>query len=852
MAWLIHQRKDSNIVTESSIRQSFCTLISDGNEKDLTPLQNEYKGQMNGGILSLEIHQSYKNETGSQESKAVLCLPRSRNHCLTAIEYVLNGEKINLKLESKETAQEIVEEAEKEGRSTITARKSKNDQTFLVDLGLLPNNSICEITLRFEIVSSNTDPQTLQTIIPFPILKSSPPTTSTFSCEIEFTEVNPIESVTLLCGQTENIDHTFENNKLTITKQPLGPLVALTKLQSSISSTIQNDDKYTVVSVLPQFTNDTINSDFLFVIDCSGSMSGSRIRNAAECLSIFLHSLPIGCKFNIIKFGSQFTSLFQEGLVEYNEENLLKAEELTQNLKANMGGTNLLGPLSEAYRQALAHSDKGNVVQIFLLTDGDIYDKETVFRCVKKNRTKNRIFSIGIGNEADTSLVSGLSLLSYGQFDFVSESTQITEKVMRLLEMSLSPSLTNVSVHVEGIETLEFEPNPVPSLYNNHFMTFYIKRPDGSQPIENVLITGNIGTEDHEIVIDQSIKSNPLSARNLFSYNAISDFEQLYDEQSKTAMDNNALSTLKSKIVALSIESGIISSFTSYVGVQKDAPVERNEAHQQFGIIAPSMAPRFAGVPMMRCQMQAPMCCARPPMAQPVPACAKSQRPRVSTAPPPEIHEAIPLGAAPAIDHFFMARGSASRGAAGGPVAKKASRKMASKTPQPHITGAPPSQHQAPAPPPPPPQQGIPLQTHNMMELAAAVSPQVNCYSDNTVIAKPPQQPAPQDDGKIKNTVNGIISVQKFDGRWDAAVIDELLAFVPADAKEAFNNLVASLNLAEAKDVEDVKATLAALFVFHKQFSGDQSRWKLVQAKAVRWLKSRSPSTNWETEIAKF
>ena len=113
-----------------------------------------------------------------------------------------------------------------------------------------------------------------------------------------------------------------------------------------------------------------------------------------------IHSLPVGCKFSIILFGARYESVFgYKGLVEYNEANLLRAERAVNNLKANMGGTNLLGPLETAYEQCESKSKKGNVAQIFLLTDGEIHDTETVFKLVSKNRTKSRIFSIGIGKD---------------------------------------------------------------------------------------------------------------------------------------------------------------------------------------------------------------------------------------------------------------------------------------------------------------------------------------------------------------------------------------------------------------------------------------------------------------------
>ena len=42
----------------------------------------------------------------------------------------------------------------------------------------------------------------------------------------------------------------------------------------------------------------------------SGSMNGDRIKNAKEALFLFLKSLPAGCYFNVISFGSSYSSLF--------------------------------------------------------------------------------------------------------------------------------------------------------------------------------------------------------------------------------------------------------------------------------------------------------------------------------------------------------------------------------------------------------------------------------------------------------------------------------------------------------------------------------------------------------------
>jgi len=44
----------------------------------------------------------------------------------------------------------------------------------------------------------------------------------------------------------------------------------------------------------------------------AGSMNGDRIQAAQAALLVFLKSLPPGCYFNIVGFGSTFALLFPE------------------------------------------------------------------------------------------------------------------------------------------------------------------------------------------------------------------------------------------------------------------------------------------------------------------------------------------------------------------------------------------------------------------------------------------------------------------------------------------------------------------------------------------------------------
>ena len=84
-----------------------------------------------------------------------------------------------------------------------------------------------------------------------------------------------------------------------------------------------------------------------FLLDRSGSMSGNRIRKACEALVFFLRSLPEGCKFSVVSFGSNFEYLELKGnkILVCDEETIQGAIARIEKFDANLGGTEIAAPI---------------------------------------------------------------------------------------------------------------------------------------------------------------------------------------------------------------------------------------------------------------------------------------------------------------------------------------------------------------------------------------------------------------------------------------------------------------------------------------------------------------------------
>ena len=143
-----------------------------------------------------------------------------------------------------------------------------------------------------------------------------------------------------------------------------------------------------MLNFFPEFENSESaeKGEFIFVVDRSGSMVGSRIDSAKETLLLFLKSLPDGCYFNVVGFGSSYKTLFKKSEL-YNDANLKKATDLTKSMEADLGGTEILSPLEWVFSQDHV---KGHSRQLFLLTDGEVGNTDQVINIVQKNSSNTR------------------------------------------------------------------------------------------------------------------------------------------------------------------------------------------------------------------------------------------------------------------------------------------------------------------------------------------------------------------------------------------------------------------------------------------------------------------------------
>ena len=173
-------------------------------------------------------------------------------------------------------------------------------------------------------------------------------------------------------------------------------------------------------------------------------MSGSPIQLAVGALKLFLHSLPLGSKFNVVSFGTDFKKLFPDS-VEYNEDNLKIAVSQISKFNANMGGTELLNPLKDIVS---VKGGKDLPRCLYLLTDGAVFNTEEVVNLIRANNQNCSVNTFGIGSGADENLIKNSAKAGKGHFTFIHQLHEIETKVIEALTKDFYEYLTVKDIRV--------------------------------------------------------------------------------------------------------------------------------------------------------------------------------------------------------------------------------------------------------------------------------------------------------------------------------------------------------------------------------------------------------------------
>lgn len=203
----------------------------------------------------------------------------------------------------------------------------------------------------------------------------------------------------------------------------------------------------------------------------------------------------------------------------------------------------------------------------------------------KQKARKSRISSIGIGNGADLSLIEGTANAGRGKFVMIDDVEDPSEKIISLLESSLTPLITTIDLSYPTKDVLSVVPNPktMPYILKDSIVNFYITyKAPLTTPI-NVSLQYRDSVSD--MLYSSELEIDPLKSKTTDFVETMAHFKVLrsLEELAKdstlkiddciadyTYLTSGSETNFTKEAEQYSVKYQILSQFTSFVGVSSE------------------------------------------------------------------------------------------------------------------------------------------------------------------------------------------------------------------------------------------------------------------------------------------
>lgn len=299
--------------------------------------------------------------------------------------------------------------------------------------------------------------------------------------------------------------------------------------------------------------------NYLFLIDISGSMQGSKLEQAKNALQLCLRNMETGDSFNITAFESRCYHFSPAGALPFNQRSLDSATGWIDNLSPR-GGTEILEPLNHALNNS---AEKGTAILLF--TDGQVGNEQEIIDRVSSKIRSNRLFTFGIDTAVNSYFINKLAEAGNGLPEFIYPGERIEDKVIRQFYRINSPVVSDVAVQWSTASAPEYYPRDIPAIFDREPVTLVGK--SRGAPAGTVSLTGQLNSTPFSAKLALAALGTADNPRFLQKLWAKAKIEHL--ETALREINPRRREALIKEIVKISRKYGVGSSQTSFVALHE-------------------------------------------------------------------------------------------------------------------------------------------------------------------------------------------------------------------------------------------------------------------------------------------
>ncbi|CAG0946503.1 MAG: hypothetical protein EFKGCFLK_00033 [Rhodocyclaceae bacterium] len=340
--------------------------------------------------------------------------------------------------------------------------------------------------------------------------------------------------------------------------------------QAALFTESQGDKRYALLMVMPpakEAAATRLPREVVFVIDTSGSMSGSSIVQAREALELAIARLSERDSFNVVEFNSYAKALYDEARPA-SAANRESAVRWVRKLQAQ-GGTEMALALNQALN---GRENPGRVRQVIFLTDGAVGNEDALFKLIKDKLGDSRLFTVGIGSAPNSHFMAKAAQTGRGTFTYIGRIEEVKEKMGQLFAKLESPVLKGVDIAWPG--NVEAWPKRVPDLYLGEpvVVSAALDRTEGE-----IKLSGLRGDTPWQATLPLADARTGKGMGVLWAREKIA---SLIDSQRDGAKEEE----VRDAVIEVALAHHLVSKYTSLVAVDK-TPVRPKEDELQSGAI---------------------------------------------------------------------------------------------------------------------------------------------------------------------------------------------------------------------------------------------------------------------------
>uniref|UniRef100_A0A8D3AIF0 Inter-alpha-trypsin inhibitor heavy chain H3 n=1 Tax=Scophthalmus maximus TaxID=52904 RepID=A0A8D3AIF0_SCOMX len=306
----------------------------------------------------------------------------------------------------------------------------------------------------------------------------------------------------------------------------------------------------------------------VFVIDRSGSMSGTKMSQTRQAMLKILKDLHEEDYFALIQFDHNINS-WKDSLTKATKENVAEAMIYVERIR-DSGGTDINGAVLRGVNMLVKDRQEKRLLErstdmIILLTDGNPNSGESDPQRIQENVRSAiggnmSLYCLGFGNDVDYSLLDVMSTQNKGLARRIFEASDATLQLQGFYDEVSSPLLLEVD--------LRYPENAVDFLTTNHFSQLF----NGSEIVVAGRLTDNdldnfmvdvfgqgVGRRKWPKFRDNAEMERRLVKR-LWAYMSI---QQLLEKRLSGAPDEKVNATAKA--LEMSLQYGFVTPLTSMV-----------------------------------------------------------------------------------------------------------------------------------------------------------------------------------------------------------------------------------------------------------------------------------------------